>query len=427
MAKKPVKKPGKVVKRAFGGPMGRGREDVGMTAGQAGARPMPRPQGLMGGPQGLMGGGIRPGAEAPMGRSAMMQQPYSPSQQASMANVAAQAAMADRGQGMSAPQTAPPPRPPGMKKGGSVKKMSSGGSTKKRRYDDGGKVTTSSSPAAPEKKKKSNLMLGGLGGLIPMAVQKEGLAGLSPMAMIDKYGPGALSPVAMAMRRKKRRVPGSVAPPATPDTTTTTTTTGATGMKRGGKVKKMAAGGSFSEAFRAARNDPSKPKTFTWRGKSYTTEMAGEKPAAKASTPTAKPAATAPTPKPGRFSTAPSNRTPAPPKKEEPSFGQANRSAYKAMMAESDRMRSDATKARAAKAKADADKYYADREAQRQRDNARPAKTVIDLNPFPSSDEAKAARAKATATRNAVSRKATGRPGQALKRGGVAKKKKKYV
>ena len=35
--------------------------------------------------------------------------------------------------------------------------------------------------------------------------------------------------------------------------------------------------GSFSEAFRAARNDPSKPKTFTWKGESYTTEVDGEK------------------------------------------------------------------------------------------------------------------------------------------------------
>jgi len=34
---------------------------------------------------------------------------------------------------------------------------------------------------------------------------------------------------------------------------------------------------TFSEAFRAARNNPSKPKTFTWKGKSYTTEVAGEK------------------------------------------------------------------------------------------------------------------------------------------------------
>jgi hypothetical protein len=46
------------------------------------------------------------------------------------------------------------------------------------------------------------------------------------------------------------------------------------------------------------------------------------------------------------------------------------------------------------------------------------AKTVIDLNPSPSSDEAKAARANATAVRNAVSRKG-------MKRGG--KVKKKYV
>jgi hypothetical protein len=45
--------------------------------------------------------------------------------------------------------------------------------------------------------------------------------------------------------------------------------------------------GSFKEAFAAARKDSSKPKTFTWRGKSYTTELASEKPkAATRSTPT---------------------------------------------------------------------------------------------------------------------------------------------
>lgn len=40
--------------------------------------------------------------------------------------------------------------------------------------------------------------------------------------------------------------------------------------------------GSFKAAFAAARKDPSKPKTFTWRGASYTTELASEKPKAAA-------------------------------------------------------------------------------------------------------------------------------------------------
>lgn len=40
--------------------------------------------------------------------------------------------------------------------------------------------------------------------------------------------------------------------------------------------------GSFKAAFAAARKDPNKPKTFTWRGTSYTTELASEKPKAAA-------------------------------------------------------------------------------------------------------------------------------------------------
>lgn len=40
--------------------------------------------------------------------------------------------------------------------------------------------------------------------------------------------------------------------------------------------------GSFKAAFAAARKDPNKPKTFTWRGASYTTELASEKPKAAA-------------------------------------------------------------------------------------------------------------------------------------------------
>jgi len=40
-------------------------------------------------------------------------------------------------------------------------------------------------------------------------------------------------------------------------------------------VKKMAAGGSFSEAFRAARKGGE--KTFTWNGNSYTTKSAPRK------------------------------------------------------------------------------------------------------------------------------------------------------
>lgn len=205
-------------------------------------------------------------------------------------------------------------------------------------------------------------------------------------------------------------------------------------------VKKMAAGGSFSEAFRAARKGGE--KTFTWKGKSYTTELAGEKPAAKpaakASTPAAKPAA-----KPAGFG---SSRPSAPggfagtaPKKdkpEAPSSGQANRSAYKAMMAESDAIRSkESQKTSAGRAvdflaKGDpktrglpAGKRFSAAFNDSMRSDAPkpkpPAKTVIDLNPFPSKGEAETARAKATATRNKV----TGRPGQALKRGGKVKKK----
>ena len=42
--------------------------------------------------------------------------------------------------------------------------------------------------------------------------------------------------------------------------------------------QKFSDSGSFKAAFAAARKDPSKPKTFTWRGTSYTTELASEKP-----------------------------------------------------------------------------------------------------------------------------------------------------
>ncbi len=115
--------------------------------------------------------------------------------------------------------------------------------TKKRRYNDGGKATTA--PAAPAKK-KSKLMLGGLGGLIPMAIQKEGLAGLSPAAMVMKYGPEILSPIAMATKRKRQRpgeppAPASAAPAAAEPPQRIIYPSGDEGgMKRGGKVKPKA-------------------------------------------------------------------------------------------------------------------------------------------------------------------------------------------
>lgn len=51
------------------------------------------------------------------------------------------------------------------------------------------------------------------------------------------------------------------------------------------RESKPAAGGSFGSAFAAARK--AGDKTFTWRGKSFTTEMAGEKKAAPARSPAA--------------------------------------------------------------------------------------------------------------------------------------------
>ncbi len=50
-------------------------------------------------------------------------------------------------------------------------------------------------------------------------------------------------------------------------------------------AKPVASSGSFGSAFAAARK--SGDKTFTWRGKSYTTDVAGEKKPAARSTPTA--------------------------------------------------------------------------------------------------------------------------------------------
>jgi hypothetical protein len=77
-------------------------------------------------------------------------------------------------------------------------------------------------------------------------------------------------------------------------------------------VKKMAAGGSFSEAFRAARK--SGEKTFTWNGKSYTTKLKEEVAAPKRAAP-ARAASRPPT-------------------------GMDNKKAYDKMMAESDAVRS---------------------------------------------------------------------------------------
>jgi hypothetical protein len=81
---------------------------------------------------------------------------------------------------------------------------------------------------------------------------------------------------------------------------------------KGGSVKKMAAGGSFSEAFRAARKGGE--KTFTWNGKSYTTKLKEEVAAPKRAAP-ARPASRPPT-------------------------GMDNKKAYDKMMAESDAVRS---------------------------------------------------------------------------------------
>jgi len=110
--------------------------------------------------------------------------------------------------------------------------------TKKRRYDDGGKVTASSPPPV-EKKKKSNLMFGGLGGLLPMIAQKFGPETFSPMAMIEKNGPEVLSPLAMAMKRKRRRGE-PIRPSGAASPTPSPTPAAAGGMKRGGKVKPKA-------------------------------------------------------------------------------------------------------------------------------------------------------------------------------------------
>jgi len=68
----------------------------------------------------------------------------------------------------------------------------------------------------------------------------------------------------------------------------------------GAKTKQgMSDAGSFSAAFRAARKDPNSKGTFTWRGTSYTTKMASDKPAASAPKPTAKREVAGPTPTSG--------------------------------------------------------------------------------------------------------------------------------
>ena len=71
---------------------------------------------------------------------------------------------------------------------------------------------------------------------------------------------------------------------------------------------------TFSEAFRAARKDPDKPKTFTWRGKSYTTEMEGERRSSPTATPAKAPAKASAlaTPAPKAATPAPKAATPAP-------------------------------------------------------------------------------------------------------------------
>jgi hypothetical protein len=82
---------------------------------------------------------------------------------------------------------------------------------------------------------------------------------------------------------------------------------------------------SFSAAFRAARNDPDKPKTFMWKGKSFTTEMAGEKksatpPVRRAPASSAKATPTSPAKAATSTTTA---ATPSTPKKDNPPAAKA--------------------------------------------------------------------------------------------------------
>ena len=178
-------------------------------------------------------------------------------------------------------------------------------------------------------------------------------------------------------------------------------------FKRGGSVK-MAAGGSFSEAFRAARK--AGKSDFSWNGKKYTTEMKGEaKTPPKATAPTSAPASTPA--KPSRFSTSPSNRTPAPVKPEAPSYGQSNLAAYRRMMDES-------AAGQRKQAEADAAARAARTRAIRETNQKKDRDSMTDA-----AARAEEARKRAQATRNAVS----GRPGQAKAKGGKIKAKKRYV
>ena len=143
-------------------------------------------------------------------------------------------------------------------------------------------------------------------------------------------------------------------------------------------TKKMASGGkvysgTFGEAFRAAKKDG--VSDFKWTGKkgmTYTTETEAEKTARGKKAAPAQAAPTKAAAPPARRGLGEGGGRPAPRKPEAPSSGQANQSAYKDMMAKDAQMRRDTLKAGADAQKAKNDKYYADREAQRQRDNNRP-------------------------------------------------------
>lgn len=64
---------------------------------------------------------------------------------------------------------------------------------------------------------------------------------------------------------------------------------------------------SFSAAFAAARKEKGPGKTFTWKGKSYTTDRADDKPAGETVRPKARPAAPAKSPRPKPRSSKPRN------------------------------------------------------------------------------------------------------------------------
>jgi hypothetical protein len=227
-------------------------------------------------------------------------------------------------------------------------------------------------------------------------------------------------------------------------------------FKKGGSVK-MAAGGSFSEAFRTARKGGD--KTFTWRGKSYTTELAGEKPAAKSSAPAAKPAAksSAPAAKPAAK---PAPRTPTGLDNYDAfktMTGRTNTEANKAKDAEKRDTYTNLNRARLRDIRTEGNRADMRRDTVARSKQFRPASAPSASGETPyqmarsvsgaskrdelaaryDAPESKEIRRKMTRKQfvNAnlpkddatltPGRKVTGRPGQALKRGG--KVKKKYV